>query len=70
MPELSANEMHRKLLAEECSSLKTRFAKVEGTMKETLELVDKFQIDLDAALASNLGLESRAKSAEDEVVLL
>lgn len=62
--EFAANETRRELLAEEYSSLKIRVAKVEGTMKESLESVDKFQADLDTALASNLGLESQTKSAE------
>lgn len=40
-----------------------------GTMKEALELVDKFQADLNATLTSNLNLEGRAKSVEDQVAL-
>lgn len=61
------NEMHKELLVEECLTLKTRMAEVEGTMKDTLESLDKFQVDLDAALASRLGLENQAKSAKDQV---
>lgn len=58
------------LLAEECSRLKARIAKVEFTMKETLESVDKLQTDLDTAFASNLGLEDRVKSTEDQAAML
>lgn len=65
-----ANKTHRELLVEECSNLKTRVVEVEGVMKETLDSVDKLQVDLDAAHASNLGLKSRAKSAKDQVALL
>lgn len=39
--EFGAQEMDKRLLAEECSRLKTRVVKVEGTMRETLELVNK-----------------------------
>lgn len=39
-------------------------------MKETLELVDKLQVDLNMALASNLDLENRTISAENQVALL
>lgn len=68
--EFGANETYRELLDEECSTLKSWMAKVEGAMKETLEFMDKLQVDLDAALASKLGLENRAKSTEDQVALL
>lgn len=43
---------------------------IEGTIKETLESVDKLQADLNGALASNQCLKHRAKSTEDQVVLL
>lgn len=43
---------------------------IEGTIKETLESVDKLQADLNGALASNRGLKHREKSPEDQVVLL
>lgn len=39
--EFGAQETDRRLLVEECLRLKTRVDEVEGTMKETLELVDK-----------------------------
>lgn len=39
-------------------------------MKETLESVDKLQIDLDQANTSKLALENRAKAAEDQVAML
>lgn len=54
----------------ECSRLKAWVIEVEGTMRETLESMDKLQADLNEALTSNLGLEHRVKSAEDQVVLL
>lgn len=65
-----ANKMHKRLLTEECSSLKTQVGKVEGTIKETLEFMEKLQADLDTALASNLGLKGQTKSFEDQVALL
>lgn len=51
--------MDRRLLVEECSRLKAQVAEVEGTMKETLESMDKLQADLDEAIASKLGLRIR-----------
>lgn len=39
-------------------------------MKETLELVDKLQVDLGEANASKLALENRTKSAKDQVAML
>lgn len=39
--ELGTQEMDRRLLMEDCSRLKTRVKEVEGTMKETLESVNK-----------------------------
>lgn len=39
-------------------------------MRETLESVDKIQADPSRALDSNRGLEYKAKSIEDQVVLL
>lgn len=45
-------------------------AEVEGTMKETLESMDKLQADLDATLPSKLSLKNRAKSVDDQVALL
>lgn len=44
--------------------------KVENTMKETLESVDKLRVDLDEAIASKLSLKNQAKSTEDQVALL
>lgn len=63
------------LLAKECSSLKARVTEAEGTMKETLESMDKLQANLELAFASNLGLEgeaksTKAKSTKDQVALL
>lgn len=63
--EFGVNEM-----VKESSRLKTQVNEVEGIMKETLELVDKFQADLDEANASKLVLENRERSAEDQVALL
>lgn len=60
----------QKTLAEECSRLKARVDEVEGTMKETLELVDKLQTDLGEANTSKLALKSREKIFEDEVSML
>lgn len=59
------NDTHGELLVEECSTLKTWGAEVKGTMKETLEFVDKFQADFDAALAYKLSLENQAKFVKD-----
>lgn len=50
--------------------LKTWVDEVEGTMKETLESVDKLQADLSDANASNLVLENRAKTVENQMVIL
>lgn len=68
--EFGINEKHKELLAKECSNLKARVTEIDSAMKEILESVDKFQVDLNAALASNLGLENRAESAENQVALL
>lgn len=68
--EFGTQEADRRLLVKECSRLKTRVDKVEGTMKETLELVDKLQAELDEAHACKLVLENRTKTAEDQVSLL
>lgn len=43
---------------------------MEGAIKETLESVDKLQVDLNEANSSKLALENRAKSAKDQVVIL
>lgn len=67
--EFGANKTDRKLLDEECSTLKARVNEVKVTIKETLELVDKLRVDLDEANASKLGLEDRVKSTEDQVAL-
>lgn len=52
-------------MAKECSRLKAWVAEVEGIIREILESVDKFQADLDEALAFNLGLENQVKSFEN-----
>lgn len=43
---------------------------VENTIKETLESVDKLQANLDEANTSKVALENRAKTVEDQVVIL
>lgn len=45
-------------MVKECSRLKTWIDEVEGTIKEILELVDKFQAELNEARASKLVLEN------------
>lgn len=50
--------------------MKAWVKEVESMMKETLESVDKLQIDLDQANTSKLALENRAKAAEDQVAML
>lgn len=60
----------RRLLAEECSRLKARVNEVKGTIKETLESMDKLQAERNEANASKLVLENRAKTAKDQVTLL
>lgn len=57
--------MDRRLLVKEFSRLKTWVDKVKGTMKETVELVDKLQTELNEANASKLVLKNRAKTAKD-----
>lgn len=57
-------------MAGKCSRLKALVAEVEGTIKETMEFVDKLQANLDAALTYNLDLENQAKSTKDQVALL
>lgn len=62
--------MKKRLLVEECSRLKTQVDKVEGTIKETLESVDKLQADLGEADAFKLALENWTISIEDQVSML
>lgn len=50
--------------------MKTQVEKVENTMKEKLESVDKLQVDLDEANASKLAYKNWAKAAEDQVAIL
>lgn len=47
MREFGAQETNKGLLQKECSRLKAQIEEAEGTMKETLESVDKLQVDLD-----------------------
>lgn len=68
--EYRVQETDKTLLREECSMLKARVNKVEGTMKEILESMDKLQMDLNEANASKLGLENRAESTEDQMAIL
>lgn len=50
--------------------MKAQVNEVEDTMKETLESMDKLQANLNEANASKLALETRAKNAEDQMVIL
>lgn len=50
--EFGAQEIDRRLLAEEYSRLKTQVDEMEGMMKETMESVDKIQVDRGEADAS------------------
>lgn len=68
--EFGAQETDIRLLADECSRLKTRVNEVESTMKETLELVDKLQLELGEVNASKLTLENWEKSVVNQVALL
>lgn len=63
--EFGAKEMDKNLLQKECLRLKTQVDKVEGTMKETLESVDKLQAD-----ASRSAFENGPKIFEDQVATL
>lgn len=63
--EFGANETDKRLLIKEHLRLNAHIDEVEGTMKETLELVDKLWVDLDEANASKLGLENRTKFLKD-----
>lgn len=65
---IKALEGQKNLLLEEGQRLKARVNEVEGIIKETLESVDKFQVDLDEANASKATLEIKAKVVEDQVV--
>lgn len=56
-----AHEMNKNLLQEQCSKLKAWITKVESTMKETLESIDKLQTNLDEANTTKLALEKWAK---------
>lgn len=60
--ELEAWEIDKNLLQEECLWLKARIMKVENTMKETLESLDKLQADLDEANTSKLALRIGSKA--------
>lgn len=65
-----AQETDKGLLQEECSRLKARVNEVEGAMKETLEFVNKLQVDLEQANTSKSILRNRAKTVEDQVAML
>lgn len=49
----------------QCSRQKAWVTEVENTMKETLKFVDKLQVDLDEANATEATLEGWAKTAKD-----
>lgn len=68
--EFRVQETDKGLLQEECLRLNTRVNKVKGTMKDTMELVDKLQADLNEANTSKFALENWVKSAEDQVTIL
>lgn len=67
--EFGAQVMDKNLLQEDCSRLKAQIDVVEGTMKETLESVDKLQEDLGEANASMLTLKNWAKGVKDQVAM-
>lgn len=67
--EFGVQETNRNLL-QECLRLKAHVMKVENTMKETFESIDKLQVNLDEANSSKLALENQAKNIEDQVAIL
>lgn len=68
--DFGAQEIDRNLLQEECSRMKTQMEEVETIMKETLEFIDKLQVDLVKANNSKFILENRAKMAEEQLAML
>lgn len=68
--EFGALKGERNLLLEKGQLLKARVKEVEGTMKETLEFMDKFQSDLDEANATKVALKTEAKAMKDQVAEL
>lgn len=64
--EFGTRETDKRLLMEECSRMKVRIDEVEGTIKETLESMDKLPAKLNEANASKLVVEHRAKSVDDQ----
>lgn len=63
-------ERENNLLLKKGQRLKARVEEVEGTMKETLEFVDKLKADLNKANAVKAILDARAKSVKDPIVEL
>lgn len=63
-------ERDNNLLLKKGQRLKARVEEVEGTMKETLEFVDKLKADLNKANAAKAILDARAKSVKDPIVEL
>lgn len=68
--DFGVQEIDRNLLQEECSRMKTQVEEVETIMKETLEFIDKLQVDLVKANNSKFILKNRAKMAEEQLAML